>query len=254
MEIVKYIMLFSLLMSIAACKQDDIDKAYLTIEYGNSAVQENNGEELIELTLSERLAEDLELYIKISGDAIEGKDYEEINDTVFIPAGYVSVWVPIRSIDNKEYDGNRNLNITFQVAPQQAHLVDDRGFSVGSMSIIDDEILLSIEASSNVSPMQMILRRKYSDLVNYDIGNTEEITSKGQVVIEGNGVSDELEVYLKPNKTIASEVAITYKLTFSGYDLEQSHTATSIFKNQEDVKILTFKKSLSSKIEIVTND
>lgn len=253
MEIRNYTLLLLMLLALCSCKKEAPTKAILSAVFQQSEIDEYNKTAILEVTLSDRLTEDVKILTAVKGDAIEGIHFHNILDTLIMKAGHISTIIPLQTINNKLYDGNKYLEVKLNVAAEHTHLVEGNN-NWELIEIKDDETLLSINTSSNVVPLQLVLTRAYSDLVTYEIIASESFTDKGEIAIEGGNSSEILTVYLRPKNTISNEINIPYNLTFHGNQIEETFTGTGNFTNQEDVKLITFEKSSFRGIEIIVND
>lgn len=254
MEINKYILIICLSAFISSCYETENEKPFLSLTTDTLTISEANNTILLEVWMSERVQEDVMVNVDISGNAVPEVDYLSIADYLQFPAGHISRIIPIKTIDNSLIDKTRFIELSLSVDEANAQLIDIHEDMTYRIDIIDNEImiLLSLEETNSI-PVRMILKKKYNDIVVYEIDSTGPFSSTDSLGIDGRLSDSRFEVFLKPETTINKLESLDYHLSFSDHESELTEIGTCIFSDQTEVKILSFTKTFNG-IEMLDND
>ncbi|MCY4033623.1 MAG: hypothetical protein OXF19_06285, partial [Hyphomicrobiales bacterium] len=128
---------------------------------------------------------DIVLNITPTGSATEGTDYENLPDSLTIPAGQTSGTIMLRGIDNEEGDGNRLIELTLS-----GDLPD--GWAFGSqtthtVTLQDDDLSIFI---ADATPKSVAEPDNGTTTVTVTLGVTQLPPTEITVVVEAAGAGN----------------------------------------------------------------
>jgi len=206
----------------------------------SSSLEETNSSGFINISLGRKLTTDIVLYVEVAGDAEEGVDFIPIANSITIPAGYASVGIPIYTIDNYEFDGDRSLWVT--LTPDEASMplldfTEDENTVV--VDIIDNEVLLEFRSDDSLTK-SLVLKRKPNDLVSYEVSRTTDFIGENALVVDGSSYEVEYYLFLEPKTEITTPVELSYEIIFTEDLTYEPVTGTILLNDQSQLELLSF--------------
>ncbi len=173
-----------LLFSSSCTEEQQIN--YLTVDsYGLELNENSSYAQTIEINLFYQTTQDIILNIEIGGSATPNEDYLSIPNSVVIPAGYASIQLPIRTIDDNIFEGNETIILNFTLAEESKSIVNFEDTSV-FISIEEDDKLITLdwetsEGTKGSVSLGLILHRIYNESIFYVLkySNSGEINLGG---------------------------------------------------------------------------
>ena len=154
-------------------KKDNKPTISLTLTIDKSSLAENSNDEVvITATSLTPVTQEITVSFSTAGDAVEGTDYQNIDDITFV-AGETEASTTFKLIDDSVYEGNETINIQL-----------DTGSSQGSFILLND---LSFTITENESAPTVTLATSAASIAE-DAGSSLTLTATISQVADENVV------------------------------------------------------------------